>query len=514
MTIASQQLSTKHPLTNNSLKQRTAQGLIWGGLSNGMMQLLGAVFGVILLRYLTPADYGKMAALVVFINVGNSLQESGFTAALANRRDAAHEDYNAVFWFNVIVGTVIYAVLFAAAPAIARFYREPVLQPLARFAFVGLWVSSLGICQQAWLFSHLRVKHNSLINLTALIVSNALGIAMVMHGLAFWGLAAQSVAYIAVGTLLRWHVSPWRPTLHIDLRPAWSMFGFSSKLLVNSLAFQLNNNAFGLLLNRFYPGGHVAGVYSNARKWDDMAIATVGGMVQGVAQPVLRRSLGAGRGDAAAVFRKLLRFTCFVSFPALLGLGLIAEDFIVLLVGERWHESAMLLALLCVWGAFSPVVTLFSNLVIACERSTINMAIGVVNCALVWGGIVAIHAAGGGLWAMVTYYVVLNIAWLLVWQACAHSLIRLSWRHAVADTVPFFLFALAVMVATWWLTRVMPLSWLRVAARVALAAALYVGLLYVAGARILRQSIDYIFHRAAPAADSHAAPQQPTSPQP
>lgn len=484
-----------------SLKQRTAQGLLWGGFSNGMIQLLGALFGLVMLNILDPSDYGKMAALVIFSNVGGCLQESGFTAALANKKEARHEDYNAVFWFNLIVGSIIYVLLFVAAPWIADFYHEPVLKPLSRFVFIGLWISCLGISQQAWLFSHLQVKQTSLINLTALIVSNIAGIIMAFRGLAFWGLAAQSVLYTTIGTILRWWVSPWRPSWpfrawRATLHPAWQMFGFSSKLLVNSLAYQLNNNAFGVLLNRFYSGGHVAGIYSNARKWDDMAIATISGMIQGVAQPVLRQadSEAQMRESVVAVFRKLLRFTCFVSFPCLLGLALIAEDFLVLLVGEKWHESAHMLSLLCVYGAFSPVVTLYSNLVISRGRSTINMTVGLLNCILVWGGIIVLHALGHALTAMVIYYVALNIAWLIVWQASAKHLVGLRWRDALRDVIPFFAFALGVMLLCWWTTCSMPISWWRLFARIIMAVALYVGSLWLARATILRESLQYIFH--------------------
>lgn len=277
------------------------------------------------------------------------------------------------------------------------------------------------------------------------------------------------------------------------------MFGFSSKLLVNSLAFQLNNNAFGVLLTNFF-GTHVSGIFSSARKWNDMGIATISGMVQGVAQPVLRDSShDPGSPGVVATFRKLLRFTCFISFPCLLGLALIAEDFIVLLLGEKWHESAILLSLLCVYGGFAPVVTLYSNLVISRGRSTINMVIGLLSCALVWGGIIGLHALGFELRAMVVYYVVLNISWLIIWQACARRLIGLRFRQALLDISPFFLFALGVMVAAWWLTQGMGISWTRLTLRIAIAVALYVGSLWLARARILLESIDYIFHHRRPA---------------
>lgn len=478
----------------SSLKQKTAQGLIWGGFSNGVVQLLQAVFGVWILNIITPEDSGKVAALVIFSNVASVLQESGFTAALANKREPTHEEYNAVFWFNVIVGIALYIILFFAAPFIADFYHEPVLCPLGRFAFLSFVFSCFGTAQRAYLFGHLMVKQTSIMQMASIIISGIAAVCMAYAGWAYWGLAAQSLVYVACITFFAWYFSPWRPTLHIDLGPAWKMFGFSSKLLVNSLAFQFNNNAFGVLLNRFFPGGHIAGIYDNARKWDDRAISTIGGMVQGVAQPVLRDAAG-GESRLIPAFRKMLRFTCFVSFPCLLGLALIAEDFIVLLVGEKWHASANMLSLLCIYGAFSPVVTLYSNLVISRGRSTINMVIGLVNCALVWGGIIVLHALGHNLTSMVIFYVSLNIAWLFVWQACTHRLIGLRWWHAFKDIAPFFVFSLGVMTLTWWLTSELNISWTRMFLRIVIVIILYIGSLWLARAQILRESIDYIFHK-------------------
>ena len=518
------------------LREKTAKGLIWGGFSNGIVQLLQAIFGVWILNIITPEDSGKVAALVIFSNIASVLQESGFTAALANKREPTHEEYNAVFWFNVIVGLVLYVILFFAAPLIADFYHEPVLCPLGRFAFLGFVFSCFGTAQRAWLFGHLKVKETSIMQMASITISGIAAVCFAYAGFAYWGLAAQSLIYVACVTAFAWYFSPWRPTfpvlqeemknekvnneqcklpeslegvsehkrksyfslfilsLFTLLKPAWRMFGFSSKLLVNSLAFQFNNNAFGVLLNRFFPGGHIAGIYDNARKWDDRAISTIGGMVQGVAQPVLRDA-AAGESGLVPAFRKMLRFTCFVSFPCLLGLALIAEDFIVLLVGEKWHASANLLSLLCIYGAFSPVVTLYSNLVISRGRSTINMIIGLLNCALVWGGIIVLHALGYDLTMMVIFYVVLNIAWLFVWQACARHLIGLRWRHALKDVLPFFLFALAVVASAWWVTRTMDISWLRMGLRILIAVALYLGSLWLARAKILRESIDYIFKK-------------------
>ena len=184
-----------------------------------MIQLLGALFGIVLLRLLTPADYGKIAVLIVFSTIASNLQESGFIAALCNKKEATHEDYNAVFWFNIGVSILMYVILYFCAPLIAQFYREPILTPLARLFFLGFVISAFGTVQRAYLFKHLMVKQTNIISVCALIISNVIGITLVIFGYAFWGLAIQSILYVLVVVLLNWHYSPWRPTFHINLMP-------------------------------------------------------------------------------------------------------------------------------------------------------------------------------------------------------------------------------------------------------------------------------------------------------
>ena len=145
--------------------------MLWGGLSNGLMQLISAVFGLVLLRYLTPNDYGKVAMLNIFAALANALQESGFMAALCNRREPTHEEYNAVFWFNLLVSASLYIILWFCAPLIADFYGNKELIPLARVLFLGFLFSGLGTVQRAYLFGHLMVRQTSICSITAMLLS-------------------------------------------------------------------------------------------------------------------------------------------------------------------------------------------------------------------------------------------------------------------------------------------------------------------------------------------------------
>ena len=107
-----------------TLKEKTAKGLFWGAMNNGAMQVIGLVFGIILGRLLSKEDYGMMAMINVFPLIAIALQNSGFASAIGNLKHPTSNDYNSVFWFNIIVGGSLYVILFLCAPFIADFYHD------------------------------------------------------------------------------------------------------------------------------------------------------------------------------------------------------------------------------------------------------------------------------------------------------------------------------------------------------------------------------------------------------
>lgn len=480
-------------MAQDTLKERTARGLLWGGLSNTLMQLLGALFGLALMRLLTPADWGKVAMLGIFATLASTLQESGFTAALCNRKEPTDNDYNSVFWVNLMVSGGLYVFLWFMAPYIARFYNDPELTYLARFLFLGFLLSGMGTVQRAYLFGHLMVRETGICNITAMVLSNSLGVLLAYNGFAYWGIVAQQVTFVLFVQLLSWYFSSWRPSLKIDLGPAREMFTFSSKLLLTNIFRNLYDQAFNVLLGKWF-GHRQTGIYSTARKWDDMATNIINGMVNNVAQPTLAQ-VATEPGHYVHVFRKMLRFISFICFPAMLGLATIAREFILLAGGEKWAESGQVLSLLCIYGAFVPVTTLYSNLTISRAHSGVNMACTVGQCLAVWAGLLALHLLGYGMYPMIGFFIALNILWLGVWQWWAKRLIGMRWRWAAMDTLPFLGFTVGVLALTWWVTQPIANLWLLMSARIVLATVLYAGIMWASGARIMREAMGYLLHR-------------------
>ncbi len=474
-----------------SLREKTEKGMFWGGLNNGVQQLLGLVFGIILGRLLTPSDYGMTAMISIFTLIATALQNSGFTAALANMKSPGHRDYNSVFWFNIIVAISLYVFLFFCAPLIAAFYRTESLIPLCRYAFLAIVLSSFGTAQSAYLFKNLMVKEQAKAGMTAVILSCLTGVTMALMDMAYWSLATQGLVFVGVNMLMQWHYSPWRPSLDVDFGPVKRMFRFSCKILATTILTHINTNVLNILLGRHFSTVET-GYYNQAYQWNFKCFSLVQGMVQQVAQPVLA-GLNGEDGRQLKVLRKMMRFTAFISFPLLFGFALVAEEFILLTIKEQWLPSARLLQILCIGGAVMPMCTLLSNTIISKGRSGTYMygtlALGVAQIALM----VTIWPLG--LRAMVIGHSALNVIWLFVWHRLTARLTGYGLRMFLADTVPFALAAAGVMAATGAATAWIGPLWVMLAARVVVAATLYYAVMRGARVRILADCTDFLLSK-------------------
>lgn len=475
-----------------SLKQKAAKGIFWGGFSSGLQQLLSALFGIVIARLLDNTDYGMYGVLAIFIAIASTLQDSGFVTALVNKRNVTQEDYNAVFWCSLSIGTSIYIIFFFCAPLIADFFNAPELIWLSRYVFLGFLMSSTSVVHNAYFLRNLMIKQRAMAQLPALILSGTIGIIMAYNGMSYWGIATQNLVYIATINLWYWHFSPWRPTFRIDFRPLKGIFGFSSKILVTSIFQQINNNLVSTILGAFYTKAEV-GNYTQSSKWNYMGYNAIEGMISSVAQPVLRE-VADDPERQQNVFRKMLRFTSFLSFPAMFGLALIAKEFIIITITDKWISCVPILQILCVWGAFMPVISLYSRLILSKEKPNIFMWNSILLCVLQL--IIMLLAYPYGIHVMLMLFVVLNIIWLGVWQYFIWKEIRLSLWNALKDTVPFAGVATATMVATSYITIGISNIYLMLIAKIVLAIAIYSLIMWLSKVAIFKESIKYLSGRS------------------
>ncbi len=469
------------------LKKRTANGLIWGAVNTFSMQLLMMFIGIVLGRLLSPAEYGMMGMLAIFTAIAGTLQESGFTAALTNLKQATHREYNAVFWFSTIMAIAIYIVLYFAAPLIARFFRQPELIPLSRLAFASLAIAGIGIAHAAYMFRNMMNREKAITGIVALVGSGLVGITLAINGYSYWSLAWQQFAYISIVSMGRLYFVHWRPSFDIDFTPIREMFGFSSKILITNIINQVNGNLLSFIFGRLLTPGAV-GNYTQASKWNGMGQSLISGTIGQVAQPVLA-SIDDQHDRQLNAFRKMLRFCAFLSMPAMFGLALVA-DFVVLLLGDKWADSVVLLRILCISGAFMPLQSLYHNLFISHGRSDTYMWCTAIQVMVQVGVILAFSTFG--VEVMVTAYAAMLVLWLGIWQVIANRMVGLRFLDVLKDILPFMLSAACCVVIAYAVASPIHQQVLSLALRFLTTAVLYLLIMKLSGAKIFKESIEYL----------------------
>ncbi len=475
----------------DNLKERTAKGILWGTVNNGTAQLLNLVIGIFLARKLDATDYGIVGVLAIFGAIASSLQNCGLAPALINIKTPTQKDYNAVFWMNLSISMGLYVILFFSAPLIAAFFHQPCLVSVSRYMFLGLPLQAVSIASGAYMLKNMMNREIAIIAIISLALSGAIGIFMAYHGFSYWSLVAQQLVNVTCITLGRFYYVPWTPSLHIDMTPVKQMLGFSIKLMITSVVNALNFHVLTFIFGRFLPIQTV-GYYAQANKWNNMAKTTISDAIGQVAQPVMV-SVSDERDRDVRVFRKMMRFTAFLSFPALLGLALVSREFILLAIGEKWTDSILLLQILCIGGAFLPFYTLYQNLAISHGRSGLYMWYNIGQIVMQLAIVLLFYKQG--IVAIVCASSAFIVLWLMVWHLVGVRLIGLRFSHLLMDTLPFLFVALAVMVVTYFVTMRIENLPLLLTLRILIAAGLYAGAMKLLQAKVMEETLQFFLKK-------------------
>jgi O-antigen/teichoic acid export membrane protein len=310
---------------------------------------------------------------------------------------------------------------------------------------------------------------------------------MALNGFGYWALATQTLILVSLGSILRMIIAPWRPTLSFDFSPLKAMIPFSFKLFLTHIFAQINNYVLSVVIGKVDGVGQV-GIYSQGQKWAGMGQGLISGMIGYITQPVLVQ-VNDNRRRQVQVLRKLIRFGAFVSFPLMLGLAFIGEEFIVLTIGEKWLASVPFLQLFCVWGAFGFLSALYTNLVYTRGKSDWYLY-GTVATGLLQLAVAACMYPYGML-AMVVAFVLVNFLGLALWHFFVAKLIHLRLREVLKDTLPYLGISLGCFFVAWLLTRNIVNLYVLLTAKILISALLYVVVLKFSPSVIFKESIGF-----------------------
>lgn len=331
-----------------SLRQKAVSGMIWTAIQKYSKMGISFISGIILARLLTPYDYGCIGMLAIFMSVSESFIDGGFGSALIQKRMPTQVDYSTIFYWNMGLAAVMYAVLYFFAPTIARFYEIPILCDVLRVEGLILFIYALNLIQRNQLKKQLRFKILAIVRIVTSIISLIITIIMAYMGFGVWALVTQNLISGIIPSLVFWFYVKWRPTWTFSWQSLKELFSFGGFMFLTHIINNVSTQLQGLFIGKLY-NPSTLGYYSKAQGIERLASGTITGVMTAVTYP-LYAEVQDNLPKMQNMIKRLTSTISFITFPLLAILLLIAKPVFVLLYSEIWVESVPYFQFLCIAG--------------------------------------------------------------------------------------------------------------------------------------------------------------------
>lgn len=307
----------------------------------------------ILARTIPPEQFGYVGMAMAFVALFTMFNDLGISAALVRADAPSPAFWSTAFWTNLALGGAMTIGTFLAAPLIAGFYREPVVEPLVQALSAMVLMHCVFLVPMAWMQRNFRFRTIAAIDLTATLASAVVVLVAAAQGLGMWALVLQQVVlyFIKMVGGLAAQRAPLR--FLFDFSEIVAVLPFSLRLTGEAFVTFINRNADNILIGR-YLGAEQLGFYGRA--------------YQIMLVPVSSLSLGAGYALYPAmssikheterlrlVFLRSVSVLAGIAIPMMTGLAMVSEPFVALVFGPNWAPVVPVLSILAFVGVIQTV---------------------------------------------------------------------------------------------------------------------------------------------------------------
>ncbi|MEA2107188.1 MAG: lipopolysaccharide biosynthesis protein [Bacteroidota bacterium] len=361
----------------STIKKKAVKGVVWTITEKFGVQGIRFVLGIVLARLLTPEDFGLVGMVTVFFTLAQVFVESGFGQAYIQKKTVTEIDANTVFYTNLVISIIVYAILWLTAPYIARFYNQMELIEITRILGLVIIINSFVIIQISQITRNVNFKKKAKITLISVLISGLAGVISAIYGLGVWSLVIQQMTNRLLFAIILWITSKWKPSLNFSFKSLKSMFSFGSWILLSGIIRKFFDNIYILAIGKFFPASAV-GFYTKAKQFNSKASQELSNAVGVVSFPIF----SVWQEDKIKLqngMRKFLKHTMIFVMPLMVVLIVVAEPFVILLLKEKWAPMIPYLQLLCLAGLLYPLHSVNIEVLKAQGKSKINFKLNIIK---------------------------------------------------------------------------------------------------------------------------------------
>lgn len=458
-----------------SFRGKTINTLKWSSIEKIGQFGVQLIISIILARLLDAQVYGVIGVINIFIVLSATITDAGFSQGLIRKLDCTDEDYNSVFWFNLMIGVLLYVILFLTAPYIAILFRNPDLCLLSRVLFLVIPISSFNIIQVTKINKELNFKSIAKYTLAASILSGGMGILLAFMGYGVWALIGQTLVSSVLLVFFFAYKSNWHPKFHFSFGPIKELFPFSSMLFATSFLNTLFNNLYTFLIARWYSDVQL-GYYTQANKFAVQPTNLIEGIFNRMAYPLFSR-LQNNIPEYFNTFRKLQVSLFAFVFPGMSLLALCAYEGFFLVLGEEWLPSVRYFQIMCLSGITLPFHPLCTSTIKVFGKSKLIFHLEVVKKILIVLLILVTFRDGilGLIWGQFVFF------WIALIMNMYYGGKQINYRltKQILDLLPYVGITFVSLLSAWLVSLLLENLYIVLSLKMSIFATIYIVLLYI-----------------------------------
>lgn len=438
-----------------SLGKKAIKGTLWSACERfGVMGLQFCV-NLILARLLTPADFGTIGLLSIFIAVSQTFIDGGFGSALIQKKHPSEIDYSTIFFWNIFVSCICYLALFFTSPLISKFYNIPVLSPILKVLGISLLLNSANAIQVNRLQKQLKFSLLAQTSILTYFLSAILTIFLAYRGYGVWSLVAMSVVQPLIRIVILFFLTRWHPILIFSIESFKKLVSFGGYLLLGNLLESIFKNIQGLIIGKKFSAAQM-GYYSQADKLDQIVSYSIPQVISSVMYPVFSQFQ-----DDKVRLQELIKYDfrviSFGIYPLLTCMILIAYHLIMFLYGEKWLESAPYFQILCFGGFLYSINNISYYAVAASGKSKALLGVAIYKW-LMLGVFIFIgmnFGMKGIMWGIALSY------WNIFFTntVLAKKYVGIKIREVVKSLYPALIVSVISAIPSWLILNAIPKYW-------------------------------------------------------
>ena len=336
----------------NQKPTRTLGVFSWSLIENLSGTGINFLVSLILARLLGPDVYGIIAVALIFVALSNVLIDGGFSNSLIRRKVVSSEDYNTVFVINVSIAVFIYGLFFLLAPFIASFYSNAQLTEVIRYICITVIIGSFSIVPKVWLTRNLDFKRQAIASILSSTLGAGVGIMLVFANWGIWALVAQQLVRQSVYTIILLLIVPQRPRFSYSSASATNLFGYGSRILLSGIIDSLYNNLYLFIIGKMFSPRQL-GLYSRSEQFSSLISVNL---------PIFTKHLSNSLSSLQQFYIRLTHNVVFLSLVIMLSICAVANNLILVILGNAWVESTLYLRILCFSALFQPLIIINQNI--------------------------------------------------------------------------------------------------------------------------------------------------------